>query len=223
MSSSHTGGYPQLVYARRPTREERKPQTRAELLEAAATVFARKGYRAASVDDVAAEAGYTKGAFYSNFESKEDLFAALVADRSKSWVLAVARGYAGPGSLDERLLAGGEILTRLLEEESDWILLSFELWSQSIRDQKLRQRCADAYEECRTVIAELIGSIEEEHGMRSAMPADQIASLTIAMTDGFALQMLADPDRFPARVLADGLTLFFAGLVSASAGQSPPR
>src|SRR5437762_11255550 len=107
MSSSHTGGYPQLVEARRPTREERKAQTREELLEAAARVFARKGYRAASVDDVSAEAGYTKGAFYSNFESKEDIFATLVADRSKSWTMAVAQGYTGPGSLDERLRRGG--------------------------------------------------------------------------------------------------------------------
>jgi len=202
---------------RPPGREARKARTREELLEAAARVFARKGYRAASIDDVAAEAGYTKGAFYSNFESKEDVFSTLVADRSKSWVLAVAQGYTGPGSLDERLREGGDVLTHLLENESDWILLSYELWCQSVRDAKLRKRVAAAYEECRNVIADLIEGMEEEFGKRLPMKSDQIASLTIAMTDGFALQMLTEPKRFPARLLADGLTLFFAGLVSASA------
>jgi AcrR family transcriptional regulator len=201
---------------RRFTREERKARTRAELLEAAARVFARKGYRAASVDDVAAEAGYTKGAFYSNFESKEDVFATLVEDRSKSWVMAVARGYAGAGPLGERLRSGGKVLTRMLEQESDWILLSYELWGQSVRDEKLRLRIAACYEECRTVVATLIEGVEVEFGKRPPMPADQIAALTIAMTDGFALQMLADPRRFPPRLLADGLNLFFAGVLSAS-------
>jgi AcrR family transcriptional regulator len=200
----------------RRTREERKAQTRMDLLDAAARVFAREGYHAASVDDVAAEAGYTKGAFYSNFESKDDVFATLVEDRSKSWVMAVARGYAGEGPLQERLRAGSDVLTRMLEQESDWILLSFELWSQSVRDEKMRRRIAACYEECREVIATLIAGIEKESGRRPPMPADRIAALTIAMTDGFALQMLADPKRFPARLLADGLNLFFAGVLSAS-------
>src|SRR5207247_4661268 len=138
-----------------------------------------------------------------NFESKEDIFATLVADRSKSWTMAVAQGYTGPGSLDERLRRGGDVLTHMLAEEADWILLSYELWSQSVRDEKLRQRVAAAYEECRKVVATLIEAVEDEYGKRPPLPADQIAALTIAMTDGFALQMLADPDRFPPRILAD--------------------
>ena len=60
--------------SKRLSRNERKAQTRAELIDAAARVFARRGYHGTTVDDVAEEAGFTKGAFYSNFESKEDVF-----------------------------------------------------------------------------------------------------------------------------------------------------
>src|SRR4051795_6101133 len=62
----------------RNRREIKQEQTRARLLEAAAAVFARRGYHVATLEDVAAEAGFTKGAVYSNFESKEALFLALV-------------------------------------------------------------------------------------------------------------------------------------------------
>src|SRR5437764_1063026 len=94
--------------AGRQTREQKKAQTHRQLLEAAARVFARKGYRAASVDDVAAEAGFTKGAFYSNFDSKEDVFAALVEDRSRNWTMSVASAYATGGSLAERMEKGAD-------------------------------------------------------------------------------------------------------------------
>ena len=58
------------------TREERRAATRTELLDAAARVFARRGFHNASVNDVAAEAGYTSGAVYSNFRNKDELFVA---------------------------------------------------------------------------------------------------------------------------------------------------
>ena len=60
------------------TRAERRAQTRAALLDAAARVFAERGFGGASVEAIAAEAGYTRGAFYSNFASKEELFVALL-------------------------------------------------------------------------------------------------------------------------------------------------
>src|SRR5438105_7622492 len=200
----------------RQTRERKKAQTHRQLLEAAARVFARKGYRAASVDDVAAEAGFTKGAFYSNFDSKEDVFAALVEDRSRNWTMSVASAYATGGSLAERMEKGADVLTTMVEEQSEWMLLSNEMWSYSVREEKLRLRLAAAYEECREIIAELITTIQREHGRRPPMSPSAIATLAIAMTDGFVMQKLADPEHLPARLLADGLNLFFAAVMSFS-------
>src|SRR5881409_2831591 len=84
----------------RLTRTERQAQTRADLLEAAARVFARRGFAGASVEAIAAEAGFTRGAFYSNFSSKEELFAELLQERV----------YAIYTRMAQRLLSG----------EADW-------------------------------------------------------------------------------------------------------
>ena len=66
---------------KRLTRAERQRQTRRALLDAAARVFVRRGFQASSVEEISAEAGYTRGAFYSNFESKEQLFIELLHER----------------------------------------------------------------------------------------------------------------------------------------------
>src|SRR2546430_12879072 len=97
--------------SKRLSRNERKAQTRAELIDAAARVFARRGYHGTTVDDVAEEAGFTKGAFYSNFESKEDVFVELVADRGRNWTLAVARAHQGGGPVPQRLGQGRQVVT----------------------------------------------------------------------------------------------------------------
>ena len=200
--------------ARRLTREERKARTRAELIDAAARVVGRQGYYAATVDDIAAEAGFTKGAFYSNFESKEDIFIELVADRSRNWTIAVARAYEGEGPLPERLRKGGEVLTRMVQEQVDWMLLTSEMLSQCVREPRLRDRLAAAYADCREIITRAIDQVERDFGVRLAIPSDQVATLTMAMTDGFVFQRLADPHRLPAALLANGINVLISGLLA---------
>ena len=206
--------------AKRLTRDEKKARTRAELIDAAARVVGRKGYHAATVDDIAAEAGFTKGAFYSNFVSKEDVFIQLVADRSRNWTIAVARAYEGNEPLPERLKKGGEVLTHMVQEQVDWMLLSSEMLSQCVRDPGMRQRLAAAYEECRQVIARVVDRVETDFGVRLPTPSEQVATMMMAMTDGFVYQRLADPERLPASLLAEGINVFLNGLL-AVAGSSP--
>jgi AcrR family transcriptional regulator len=200
--------------SKRLSRNERKAQTRAELVRAAARVFARKGYHAASVDDLAEEAGFTKGAFYSNFETKEDVFVELVADRSRNWTIAVAHAYEGDEPFAERLRKGGEVLTRMVEHDIDWMLLAIEMWSQSVRDPRLRERLAAAYEDCRKIIARSVDQVERESGARLPITSDHVATLTMALTDGFVLQRLADRKHLPAGLLAEGINVFLTGLMA---------
>ena len=79
----------------RLSRQERKSQTRERLLDAAAQVFARRGFESASLDEVAAAAGYTKGAVYSNFASKTDLVIALIVRRIEVQTAEHARRFDG--------------------------------------------------------------------------------------------------------------------------------
>src|SRR5574341_942153 len=87
---------------RRLNREQKKTLTRERLLKAAERVFARRGYGGASLDDVAEEAGFSKGAIYSNFKNKEDLFLALVDQHIEERVRDIQRTLATGGQANER-------------------------------------------------------------------------------------------------------------------------
>src|ERR1017187_10670928 len=116
----------------RLNRQERKSQTRERLIDAAAAVFAERGFETATIDEVAAAAGYTKGAVYSNFASKTDLFIALIERRIETQTAEHARRFEGQD------LAG---VTRGLEDEPNedpeserqWLLLAMEFWLHAMR------------------------------------------------------------------------------------------
>ena len=111
----------------RLTREEKKARTRAQLIDAAATVFARRGFVAASLDEVAEEAGLTKGAVYSNFDSKDDLFQAVMDDRLNEPMLHVADDILGStDSFQEQAMKGARAFTDAVERERDVYLLGIE-------------------------------------------------------------------------------------------------
>jgi AcrR family transcriptional regulator len=103
-----TGGRSELMVRKRLSRQEKKAETRARLLEAAESVFARRGFHAASVEEVAEEAGFSTGAVYSNFGGKEDLFLALW-DSALEGALRVADETFGSEErpFEERLGPGG--------------------------------------------------------------------------------------------------------------------
>src|SRR5262245_52051259 len=106
-------------------RQRRQEQTRSELLDAAARVFARRGYHRAGLDEIAAEAGYTTGAVYSNFRGKEELFLAL-ADRQVDQRIDEIRAVADAAEAgDEAGQRAGAQFLALLEREPDWPLLFY--------------------------------------------------------------------------------------------------
>ena len=122
------------VSARRLSRDERKAETRTALLDAASRVFARRGYHAAAVDEVAEEAGFSTGALYSNFDGKEDLFLALLQREIERQVDAVAAVVADRETLDERARGGAEYWIEFLDREPELVLLFMEFWAFAVRN-----------------------------------------------------------------------------------------
>ncbi len=111
----------------RLTREEKKARTRAQLIDAAAAVFARRGFVAASLDEVAEEAGLTKGAVYSNFDSKEDLFQAVIDERFDKPLQHGSRGdREQQGTRQQRAMAGARMFVDVVQQERELFLLSLE-------------------------------------------------------------------------------------------------
>ena len=126
----------------RPTRRQadRRAQTRDELLNAATRVFARRGYHAATLDEIASDAGFTKGALYYNFESKEELFLALLDQHIDSRIALLRELQAQPASAGAKLAAGAERTVSSLRQEREWSLLYLEFSAYAARNARFRRK-----------------------------------------------------------------------------------
>lgn len=185
----------------RTTREERRLRTRAELLEAAAVVFARHGYHATSVDMVAEAAGYTKGAVYSNFDSKEELFLALLDQHLEAAVRTVDEIVAAtaPAERGSRFAQQRERMTVF---DRDWFLLETEFLLYAARNETARERLADRQRQVRRRIATLVERHLGELGIEGPVGADDIALALSAVGDGLRIARLTQPEIDTERVMA---------------------
>ncbi|WP_321814199.1 MULTISPECIES: helix-turn-helix domain-containing protein [unclassified Paraburkholderia] len=117
----------------RLSREASQLQTRTHLLAAAKRLFVERGFGATSLRDIASEAGYTQGAFYSNFASKEELFVELMRERSTTQVTDIARALSDPSASAEDILNALEIWAQTLDAEPEWSVLGVEFKLQGQR------------------------------------------------------------------------------------------
>jgi AcrR family transcriptional regulator len=184
----------------RPTRE----QVRARVLAAAAAVFAERGLAAASLDQVAAAAGFTKGAVYSSFASKDELFLALMADQGARRVAAVEAALARTSDLPGALAAVG---AELSAQEAAWQLLFLEFWQRAVRDPAVRVAFVASRRELRSRITAVVERFLATHPVRTGWDAGSLTVVLLALTSGLAVESLPDPDAVPdgllTRVLAD--------------------
>lgn len=188
---------------RRTPRENRRAQTRAALLDAAERLWAERGIRGASLDEIAAAAGMTKGAVYSNFAGKTDLVLSLLERYTQDeHFLELTEDLGEPGrSREDRFADATRRYARKLsvEETRMRALLVMELWLFGMRDFSAGWRVADWYHSRREGLAAFLTSED--------MSAEDRASLAMAIDFGLALQHLLDPDRVPAELYASGMSL----------------
>ena len=174
------------------TRADRQARTREELVEAADRLFTQNGFHATSVDAVADDAGYTKGAVYSNFESKEDLFFAVyerrVDRRVEETEATLASGETAYDGL-ERLIVGLE-----RRHDDGWLAVFFEFWAHVLRHPELRERFAEQH---RRGMMPLVGALERiaaERGERLPEDPLKLAIARYAAQTGLQLERLTQPD-----------------------------
>ncbi len=195
----------------RLTRDERRAQTRERLLEAATAVFAAHGYHAASVEQVAEAAGFSTGAVYSAFGSKEELFLALLEQQLRRQVELLEAAVGGRPSIDARVRGAAEQWMGFVEREPNLVLLYTEFWAYAVRDPRVRAKVARHFAEVRSALCRLIAAGTRDLGLELTLPVEQLAVAIDALADGIARQKLAEPDAVDHNLFARSLSILLAG------------
>jgi AcrR family transcriptional regulator len=189
----------------RLTRAEQQAQTRERLLAAAERVFARNGYGGASIDLISAEAGYSKGAIYSNFENKEAIFLELTR-------LYMARSMADlEKALDvvpEKLSAALSQWLASYQTDNDCLLLVTELQLQARRNPAFAARFYALQDQQTRSLANSLKRYFKASGARMPMNATDLAGALIAVAHGLSLQRPPSEADSPRKVIETLMKLF---------------
>ena len=205
----------------RLTRDERRAQTRERLLDAAAEVFNRLGYHGASLEAVAEAAGYTKGAVYSNFASKTELFLALAERRGVAANLDAQREQFIATPLADFIDGMGELLRAQAARDETWDVLTIEVWLAAMRDPALRAIMANGYREMRAEFAPLIAPKLAEEGIETPFSGAELGTLVSALGSGLILQYYLEPEAIDPDLLSRALRRLL-GLPQRDGGSAKP-
>ena len=171
----------------RLTRQESRLETRTKLLDSAAQLFARGGYEGASVDLIAESAGYSKGAFYSNFESKEAIFLELLDVHKRREIDALAQLLAQD-------VPASELVSLIRNSESsrvsdfDFGLLSAEFQLQACRDKTFAKTYAKLHRAHRDIMAGLITKLFAKLDRTPPAAPKDLADIIMGLSTGLSLQ-----------------------------------
>ena len=192
---------------------------RDELLAAALRVFARRGYKEAGVDEIAAEAGYSKGAVYWHFSDKEDLLLTLLEERIDAPMRErVALLESAPPERDMSVEASREF-ARQLSKERDAVLLEREYWSLALRDPELRARYAERQTELRSALARALEARARHLGTPDLpMRAEDVARIVMSISGGLTVDELIEPGSVSPELVGETFALIYAGLVARAHG-----
>ena len=168
------------------SRSRRRAETKLALLSAAEKLFRQVGYADASVDAIAREAGFTKGAVYGLFDSKEDLFLALLDQRASYLMGEISLIVPETPDAAEMIEALTAWLDDRLRRDHDWSLVSAEFSILAARKPALRQRRAQLLAREQTALAQILAP------HLGGLDPERVSGLVMAIVDGLVLQAAID-------------------------------
>ncbi len=178
----------------RPTRDD----TREKLFEAAARVCEEQGIGGASIEDIAAAAGFTRGAFYSNFKSKDELIIAMLEEHVEQSIRRMRELLAMHKNLEE-FLAALKTMDRTKQDPLGRSpLLHMEMILFVARAEKRRPELAKRLRARRKLIADIVETTARNSGRDPRLNPSWTGAVLLALEDGFRLHRLIDPETTPA-------------------------
>jgi AcrR family transcriptional regulator len=180
--------------ATRMTRAERSEQTRSDLVDAARTVFLRRGFHGASLDEISAEAGYTTGAVYSRFGGKDELFLAVLDDHVDRRLASYTE--ASRTAVDFET-AGREMVRTAIaagRAEPGWTPLLMEFWMHAARREELRAAVLERHDRQLDALGAVYEELAAREGVTLRRPAREILQASTALARGLGLERQLSPD-----------------------------
>jgi|FLYL01.1.fsa_nt_gi AcrR family transcriptional regulator len=195
-------------------RKRKREETRKKLLDAGLAVFARHGYERATVDEIVREAGFSKGAFYVHFESKEDLFWAMLEDRIAAAQERMRQAISIEDSVEVNERRVLEAVFAFEKEDPSWAPLFLEFAAHGARRREVRERLSALYQRWRSFTVEMLRAGQEAGKVRTDLDLEFMATVMIALIEGTITQarLARDPAKLDrmveplAKLLADWLS-----------------
>jgi AcrR family transcriptional regulator len=197
---------------KRLSRDDSREQTTQRLLDAAQKVIAKKGLEASSVENIAAAAGYTRGAFYSNFSSKDDLFIELLRREHQTMTaeLNALRDTALP--VDD-VQSGARELYGQIYRDNESCMNWTEARMLAARDARFRPKLNALMAEKRAQIADFIRYFYERLGVAPPVPPEQLAMGFMSLAEGVKLYMMSSPAEMTGPIAESLLSVFIDSIM----------
>lgn len=189
-------------------------------MRSASRLIGELGMNGASIDRIAADAGYTKGAFYVHFASKEDMFLTLLDEHFSAEVTRLDTVLAGTGDPAQEARAAAEGFIARVDSEPEWRGLYRELAGHAARNEPFRRQFAARQSDLRERMAAVFERWAHDLGATPAVPARDVAAMAMFMADGFLLNRTIEPDLDPA-LYGRMFEVFLHGLMAVSGVPAP--
>ena len=180
-----------------PRRRPPRSATRQALLAAAVTVFARQGIARTSLSEIAAEAGLTKGAVYSNFASKDELLLAIMENHLIERMKNATSAFDGELSTTDAVREAGARLLASVVADAAWHQLLLEYWTLAVHDEAVMTKLAARRRELRATIANAIAAAADAQGVTLPITPEELTVTLMALSNGYAVERSIDESAVP--------------------------
>ncbi|WP_027941268.1 TetR/AcrR family transcriptional regulator [Amycolatopsis taiwanensis] len=193
-----------------PTPRTPRAEVRRRLLAAATEVFAERGYVDSRLDDIAHTAGFTKGAIYSNFGSKQGLFGAVLGERAEEERVTLLKELRDdPASVPGQ---AARVITRRVVDDPERGQLGLEFAARAARDEQVRDVLTQLRRTQRDAAATSIAEVTAHSGLRLTVAPEVAALILHCLTNGLSMEHLADPEQVDAEAVESAIATTIAAL-----------
>ena len=204
---------------KRLSRGESQAQTRTRLIETARQLFVERGYGGTSIRDIADGAGYSQGAFYSNFASKEDVLLELLKGHMEAEGAQLSQVMESDGRSPEQIFAELESWASTLNRDASWSMLSIELQLHANRSPTFAAKYQAVWDAHRARLGGVVGKLFATLGRTPPAEPEELAAAFMALAHGLALQGMGNrPDPSGRLIL-----VFLRGLIAGAGGADLTR